>query len=100
MSDAPTCRRCNAPIVFVASATTGKPIPCDPTPVAIIPVAPEHAKAIRATPIVSGVTEAGQVVRGIAPGDGTPPQAITMIRISHFATCPHADEFRKSKGRR
>lgn len=47
-------------MVWIKS-TAGKPIPCDP-------------------PIVSIVTEAGEVVRG---------------RVSHFATCPNAKSFRK-----
>lgn len=100
MSDAPTCRRCGAPIVFVTSAKSGKPIPCDPTPVSIITVTRDAEQHMRATPIVSGVTEDGHVVRGIEATASTPTAVQTAIRISHFATCPHADEFRKTKGRK
>lgn len=97
MSDS-TCRRCNAPIVFVTSAKSGKPIPCDPTPVRIVPVSKEDARAIRHIPLISGVNDDGAVVRGVEATADSPAAAVVAVRISHFGTCPHAAEFRKPKG--
>lgn len=57
-----SCRSCDAPIVWIKSPA-GKSIPCDP-------------------PVLSVVTDAGEVVRG---------------RISHFATCPNAAQHRKPR---
>lgn len=62
-----TCRGCGAPIVFVKSAL-GKYIPCD-----------AQLVRYRANP-------AGKDFEGLPTG---------MARITHFATCPQAKQFRK-----
>lgn len=77
-----TCRGCGAPIVFVKSAL-GKYIPCDPKLV-----------RYRANPTGKElvVVEGEGAVRCDLDFDGLPTG---MARISHFATCPKADQFRR-----
>lgn len=62
MPDPRPCRSCGKPIVFIATPA-GKQLPCD-------------------APVLSVVTDAGEVVRGRAP---------------HWASCPAAAEWRKKK---
>lgn len=77
-----TCRGCGAPIVFLKSAA-GKYIPCD-------------AQLVRYRANPDGkdmvVVDGEGVVRCDLEFDGLPTG---MARISHFATCPKAREFRK-----
>ena len=77
-----TCRGCGAPIVFVRSAK-GKYIPCD-------------AQLVRYRANPDGkdmvVVDGEGVVRCDLDFDG---YATGMARISHFATCPQARQFRK-----
>lgn len=60
------CRSCNAEIIWIETKS-GKMMPCDPTPLA------------------DGEGVLGKVVDD---GSGT-------LYISHFATCPEADSWRK-----
>lgn len=77
-----TCKGCGAPIVFVRSAK-GKYIPCD-------------AQLVRYRANPDGkdmvVVDGEGVVRCDLDFDG---YATGMARISHFATCPQARQFRK-----
>ena len=73
------CRACGARILWLKT-TKGKSMPCDPG-------------AIRFTPgggPETFVTVDGKVVRGKRGNAGE-----TYGHISHFATCPQADRFRK-----
>lgn len=120
------CRSCPAPIVWVTSATSGKPIPCDPEPVEIVEVtalAVESGRRFGKTQAqregawVSGVNDDGAIVSGVRVDSdlgrhalesaqrmatslfgehGTAPTV--KVRISHFATCPNRDRHR-GKGR-
>ena len=78
------CRGCGAPIVFVTSAQ-GKSIPCD-------------AQLIRYRANQAGhdyvVVEGEGLVRCDLDFEGLPTG---MARISHFATCPYSDRFRRKK---
>lgn len=77
-----TCRGCGAPIVFVKSAL-GKYIPCD-----------AQLVRYRANPAGKDfvVVEGEGVVRCDLDFEGLPTG---MARITHFATCPQAKQFRK-----
>lgn len=77
------CRACGANIVFI-KMRTGKWMPCDERTVAYWED-PDGANTV--------ITEKGEAVRCRLKGE---PQRITGSgRISHFATCPAADSFRR-----
>lgn len=82
-----TCRGCGKEIAFIKTIN-GKSIPVDPEPVMFEP-AEENEKF---------VTPAGEVVRGTTNSGGN-PWKMEKGYISHFATCPCADEFRKKNKR-
>ena len=77
-----TCKGCGAPIVFAKSAM-GKYIPCD-------------AQLVRYRENPNGkdmvVVDGKGIVRCDLDFEGLPTG---MARISHFATCPNAGEFRR-----
>ena len=80
-----TCRACGAPIGFIKTVA-GKTIPVDPEEVAYWQRTGGSKKI---------VTPNGEVVSAELEGD---PQTATGIGyISHFATCPCADQFRKPR---
>lgn len=71
------CRTCEAPIVWVESQSTGKPMPMDLTP------DPKGAFVI-----------IGGKARRATDEDKT----LHRPRFtSHFATCPDADQFRRAR---
>ena len=73
------CRKCGAHIAFI-QMKSGKVMPVNAFPVQFNPGGgPE-----------TFVTADGKVVRGKRGSDGT-----ETGYISHFATCPYADRFRK-----
>ena len=79
------CRACQADIIFIKTKA-GKSVPCD-------------AKSMYFTPEANGtqvfVLMDGSVQRGKeCPGGGDGCQ---IGYISHFATCPNADLFRKPR---
>jgi len=79
-SDLRTCRACKKPIRWILTAK-GKAMPCDPD-------------AIRFNPGVGKeifVATDGRVLRGQRCNFGQ-----LEGFVSHFATCPEADMFRKS----
>ncbi len=84
-----TCDKCGAEIVFVTTAK-GRQMPCNVATVLVIPD--------KAGPI-SGMNSEGRVVRGRKPTDDEVTSS-TVIRISHFATCPAAAAFRKPQPRK
>lgn len=66
------CRSCHAPIVW-AETEAGKRIPLDEKPATVFQL------------------------QAVALG---PPKAVPVrAHVSHFATCPHADEWRKTHGK-
>ena len=69
--DAAECRTCNAPVIWVQSASTGKRMP------------------LNRDPIPGGTYQIDE--RGFAHVDRSQPTG----RISHFATCPNAKTWRK-----
>lgn len=78
------CRGCGEPIIFIKSARNGHNIPCDP-----------EFEMHMLKPGVVVVTPDGQVLRGSAETATTQVQGY----MSHWATCPQAESFRKTKGR-
>ena len=82
-SNVGTCRGCGAPIIWIKTAS-GKAMPCDAKPVMYWRdvCGPERI-----------VTKDGHVVTGRLMGDALSPTGTGYI--SHFATCPAADRFRR-----
>lgn len=80
-----TCRGCGAPIVWVPTLR-GKSMPCDAEQV-----------LYRARKGANGkiVTPNGEVLS--ADIDVAPEEATGIGYVSHFATCPAANEFRRRK---
>ena len=78
-----TCRACGAEIVWIKTLG-GKSMPCDAGQVAYWQKPGGSAKI---------VTKNGEVLSAELEGD---PQTATGVGyISHFATCPDRDQFRK-----
>jgi hypothetical protein len=83
MDEPSTCRGCGQEIVF-ARLPSGKQIPLDPDPrpdgnVVLAVLAPGQEMQVR-------VLRKGEEVPELAPR-----------YVSHFSTCPHAGEFRRSR---
>lgn len=87
----PTCRGCGAVIRWIKSAA-GKPIPCDPDKLSewIDTDAP-----MADGPRITLVLPDGQVITGKHGSVITPGARAFEGYVSHFATCPKADQFRK-----
>ncbi len=78
-----TCRGCGKPIYWIKT-TAGKSIPCDPEQVRYWQKPGGSQKV---------VTTDGEVVSAELEGD---LEKVSDIgHISHFATCPKRDEFRR-----
>lgn len=79
------CKACGAPIVWIATES-GKNMPCDAAQTAYR--ADKQGKATIITPN-------GETLRATLE---TPPEDATGIGyIPHWATCPHANRFKKKK---
>lgn len=75
------CRKCAAQIAFIMT-TKGKPMPVNPEPILFMAAGgPE-----------TFVDEKGRIIRGRRDPDG-----YMVGYISHFATCPAADSFRRAR---
>lgn len=79
------CRACGAEIMFIKSVA-GKTIPVN---------AEQIAYQQKAGGSLKVVTPNGEVISGELAGD--PQKATGIGYISHFATCPEADKFRKPR---
>ena len=79
------CRACGAEIGFIKTVA-GKTIPVNPEEVAYEQKAGGSLKI---------VTPNGEVLSAERPAD--PQKATGIGYISHFATCPEADKFRKRR---
>lgn len=77
------CRGCGAQIVWIKTAG-GKVMPCDPELISYKQATLGRLKI---------VTPHGEVLSGDREED--PDQATGLGYISHFATCPAADNFRR-----
>ena len=74
------CRACGAPMRWVKTRT-GKALPLDPEPVA------------NGTIVLMPITEVAVTIRR----GWDDPDPLTPRYVSHFATCPAADQFRTTK---
>ena len=79
----PRCKGCGREIVFVRS-NSGKSIPCDPKMIRYKAKKTGHLRV---------VTPSGDVVSAV-PSDSI-LTADDYGYVSHFATCPQADRFRR-----
>lgn len=75
------CRSCSLPIRWVLTME-GKRMPLDPEPYEAGNVWIDHY-------------EGGMPVVGVARDRAQVPPAEALVYVSHFVTCPHADEWRK-----
>jgi hypothetical protein len=80
------CRSCNAEISWVETAM-GKKMPVNMDFVMLVP-AKDGDTLI--------VTSVGSVVRGWRVGDAYEGRDAVIGQTSHFATCPHSGNWRKS----
>lgn len=78
------CRSCNRPIVW-ANTSNGKTMPLDPEP---------SDRGNLVVSLTDNILHAG-VVRG-PQRDGL-RAARKPLYLSHFTTCPHADNWRKNR---
>lgn len=80
------CRACGAPIVWVRTQA-GKAMPCD-AKVRWYTAAPNgRLKFV----LITGEVVAGELAEDLKNATG-------IGHISHFATCPNADDFRRKRG--
>lgn len=79
------CRSCGAEIIWV-KMQSGKKMPCDPP---LLPFwwSPKGEHTL--------ITQDGETVTGDL--DGEPDEVTDVGRISHWATCPHADNHRRKQ---
>lgn len=82
-SDTKPCRGCKKPVRWTRTAQ-GRPMPLDPEPIAVVL---EEGGPLKV------VLEDGRVMAARRP-EGTDLHEPVMARVSHFATCPKADQFR------
>jgi hypothetical protein len=80
----PTCSACEAEVVFVPSARTGKPM--------ILDAEPEKRIVLLdgGTEPVYGIDHVRAVLRS-----GTGRAKVASVFIDHHATCPEAERFRR-----
>jgi hypothetical protein len=77
------CRSCHAPIRWVITAANGKRMPLDPEPVA------------DGNMWVERIENGLPVMEVALSGDGVPTN-VPFRYVSHFVTCEHRDQWRKS----
>lgn len=82
-----TCRGCGAPIAWIKTKD-GKLMPCNPEEIEI------DVGGAKTTIII---TDDGKLEYGspVDKYDLFPPDMTAKGRVSHFATCPKAERFRK-----
>ncbi len=81
MADMGTCRRCRKPIVFVRMKS-GKTMPCDPEYRSFVKGGKDRIV------LPEGKVVSGTITDNAVENDG-------WGYVSHFATCPYADQFRR-----
>lgn len=85
MSSISKCKACQADIRWIRSKA-GKSMPVDPSE---FPVVPDDDGNVWA------VTDDGEVFRGRTCSESYEAERWVYAMVSHFATCPNADQFRK-----
>ena len=84
----PNCKLCGAPIIFIRILSTSRLMPCDERHVGYRNDSEGKDRLVN----IRGEIFACTIVTDKAQADG-------FARLSHYATCPHADRFRKRKKR-
>lgn len=79
------CKSCGAELVWIKMKATGKAMPCDAQKISYSEILVPGTKGA-----MTLVTEEGKVVQTVFDPDGD-----KIGYISHFATCPAANEHRK-----
>lgn len=82
------CRGCGAPVIWVRMQDSGKRMPVDEDPVLVLQ---GHGSD-------TFVRADGEIVHGIRIGDGYddyPDDNVIEAYVSHFATCPQANQYRR-----
>jgi hypothetical protein len=95
-----SCRACDASIRWARNIATGKGIPLDPDPVAF----ERGARGLFAAATPDEIADSGTLVKSGEVAvymlrQNDEPPAGTACYITHFATCPDAETFRKPKSR-
>ena len=80
-----TCRACGRRIIFIKTLK-GKTMPCDAEPVKFVPDVAGNNKYVLAD---------GLLINGVIPMPGDTD--VHEGYVSHFATCPSAESFRKKR---
>ncbi len=98
--DVAECSRCRAAIVWITT-TNAKPAPCNAESTTGLVLEPAEARAMKGKPeLVRGFTAAGEAV---AITTGELPDLFgrerARVYVSHFATCPAAQHFRRRRTR-
>lgn len=83
----PSCKACGASIEWVKTRA-GRSMPVDPGEFPLIPDA--------AGPVI-GVTSDGEALRGRTCTESFEGERWLYARISHFASCPEAESFRRKQ---
>lgn len=86
------CRSCGAEIIWIKTAG-GKAMPCNAQPVsyrAIPPIPKDVEQLCGNGPVMTLVTPDGRIARGTFD-----PGSDKIGYVSHFATCPAADQHRR-----
>ena len=78
------CKSCGAEIIWIKMVGTGKLMPCDAAPISYKTVLPGIRDAMAL------VTKDGRVTRGLFD-----PDSKQIGYVSHFATCPNANNHRR-----
>lgn len=89
------CKACRRRIRFITS-TRGKPMPCDPELQVRHVVLPGEGTVATKAARVSLITIYGAVVVAWEAPAGHPHITRLEGYVSHFATCPGADQFRRA----
>jgi len=87
-----TCRGCGKPIAFIKTKN-GKSIPVDPEPVKFIP-SNDYDKFVQA----DGTVQTGMRARSEDFNEAS-QGILEEGYVSHWATCPAAEDFRKKKNK-
>lgn len=89
MTNETRCRACGARISFIKTKN-GKSVPVDVTPVSFVPDVNGNSLYV-----VPNGEDGCMIVHGCATSEGD--KDVHVGYISHFATCPKADYFRKPR---
>lgn len=82
------CRSCGAPIVWIKMYGSGKKMPVNEEPVLVL-MSGGTDKFVRADGVVITGCRVGEAY------DDYPDDNVVEAYVSHFATCPQADQHRR-----